>query len=119
VYGALAHPFAIRGDWVSVERIAKRMIGEGIKIDERFFYALLFAYARASPPEAQRAETAFTQALAVGSHTSQRTLRALACAIGRARYDELVEELVCCYDIPDVVINYVPEADVDATSLAL
>merc|ERR1719453_2082725 len=91
IYGALARPFAYKGDYEQVEKIAADMTAEGIPLNDYFLYMILLAYSRAKPRKADRAETAFHDAISSGIQINDRVLKALSSATGRARCAEIVQ----------------------------
>eukprot|EP00929_Paragymnodinium_shiwhaense_P001007 TRINITY_DN101219_c0_g1_i1.p1 TRINITY_DN101219_c0_g1~~TRINITY_DN101219_c0_g1_i1.p1 ORF type:complete len:613 (-),score=137.69 TRINITY_DN101219_c0_g1_i1:134-1822(-) len=92
-YAALARPFAYRGDWTEVERIAGIMASERVRPNEFFLYAQLLAYANAQPKMPQRAERCFRDAVRMGIQANDRITGVLARVLGRGRCNELVKEL--------------------------
>jgi len=92
-YAALARPYAYRGDWGEVERIALDMDEHGIAPNEYFLYAHLLSYATARPRQAQRAEQCFRDALSRRLKANDHVVSALARAVGGDRCVELMDEL--------------------------
>merc|ERR1719258_783279 len=92
-YAALARPFAHKGDWEEVERLAEQMQSEGLEMNEYFLYALLLAYASAKPRQAERAEQAFRDARSMKVEINKHVLTALARAVGRAKANQLAQDL--------------------------
>lgn len=102
VYGTLVHPFAYRGDWVTVEEIAREMVADGIAMNDYVLYSRLMAFSRGKPKQAELAEAAFLQGMRSGLKANIRIIKALGWAVGRNRcaelasltgYSKLVEEL--------------------------
>merc|ERR1719231_1928320 len=94
-YAALARPFAHKGDWQEVERLAEQMQSEGLQMNEYFLYALLLAYASAKPRQAERAEQCFRDAMSMKVATNKHVMTALARAVGRAKANQLGQDLSC------------------------
>jgi len=92
-YASMARPFAHHGDWREVEHLSQQMADDGLVMNEYFLYTLLLAYASARPREATRAEAAFRKSRAEGVPANRHVLAALARATGRARCQELTQEL--------------------------
>merc|ERR1719487_1127546 len=92
-YAALARPFAHAGNWAEVEKIAEEMQQEGLAMNEYFLYALLLAYANAKPRQAERAEQAFRDARSMRVDMNKHVLTALARALGRAKANQLLQDL--------------------------
>merc|ERR1719424_374022 len=92
-YAALARPFAYRGDYVEVERIACLMAQDNIRPNEYFIYAQLLAYACAKPRQSARAESCFRMAVHSGIKENDHIIGALSRAVGQGRCQELMDEL--------------------------
>lgn len=92
-YAALARPYAHRGDWKEVERIAGEMATNRVIANEYFIYAQILSYATARPRQAQRAEACFREALRIGLKANDHVISALVRAVGRERCEELMQEL--------------------------
>jgi pentatricopeptide repeat protein len=99
-YSALARPFAYRGDWVEVERIAKEMSTHGVRSNEYFLYAQLLSYATSKPRQDERAEQCFRQALRSRLKANDHVVTALSRAVGRSRCIELMQELCNGRSVP-------------------
>jgi len=92
-YAALARPFAYRGDYMEVERIADMMVHEKLQPNDYFVYAQLLAYATAKPRQAARAEACFRSFKQTGAKENDYVIGVLARAVGSARCQELTSEL--------------------------
>jgi len=92
-YAALARPFAHKGDWQEVEKLGEQMQCEGLRMNEYFLYAMLLAYASARPRQVERAEQCFRDAVKMRVDPNKHVLTALARAVGRAKANQLVQEL--------------------------
>ncbi|CAE8676359.1 unnamed protein product, partial [Polarella glacialis] len=92
-YSALARPFAHRGDWQEVERLAEEMSQQGFRMNEYFVYAQLMAYANAKPSQPDRAEAIFRESCAKGVEANKHIMMALSRALGRSKSTQLAREL--------------------------
>merc|ERR1719379_1779360 len=92
-YSALARPFAYRGDWKTVEDLAREMEAAGTASNEYFLYAQLLAYTSAKQRQPARAEAAFRAAMAKGIAVNDHVLGALQRVMGKQRATALVDEL--------------------------
>jgi pentatricopeptide repeat protein len=99
-YSSLAKPFAYRGDWVEVERIAKEMSTRGVRPNEFFVYTHLVSYASTKPRQDERAEQCFRQALRSGVKANDHVVTALSRAVGRSRCIDLMAELCNGRSVP-------------------
>jgi len=99
-YAALARPFAYKGDWMMVERIAKEMSENSVWPNEYFLYAQLLSYATTRPRQSERAEKCFRDALKSGLKANDHVVCALARAVGRERCTELMAELCNGRSVP-------------------
>jgi pentatricopeptide repeat protein len=92
-YAALARPFAYKGDWEEVDRIAEILAMDGVRPNEYFVYAQLLAYATARPRQAQRAERCFRKAMQHGLEANDHIVGALTRATTKQRAEAILEEL--------------------------
>eukprot|EP00747_Dinoflagellata_sp_TGD_P083868 gnl/TRDRNA2_/TRDRNA2_162289_c0_seq3.p1 gnl/TRDRNA2_/TRDRNA2_162289_c0~~gnl/TRDRNA2_/TRDRNA2_162289_c0_seq3.p1 ORF type:complete len:655 (-),score=128.58 gnl/TRDRNA2_/TRDRNA2_162289_c0_seq3:235-2199(-) len=92
-FAALARPYAYRGSWIEVERIAEEMSAAGVDSNEYFLYAQILAYGMGRPRQAGRAEEVFRDAVSQGFKVNEHVGRALRRAVGYNRCKELVQEL--------------------------
>eukprot|EP00929_Paragymnodinium_shiwhaense_P075852 TRINITY_DN3883_c0_g1_i2.p1 TRINITY_DN3883_c0_g1~~TRINITY_DN3883_c0_g1_i2.p1 ORF type:complete len:569 (+),score=166.07 TRINITY_DN3883_c0_g1_i2:136-1842(+) len=92
IYSALAKPYAYRGAYAEVERIAELMESEGIAMNDYFLYSLLLAYSRVKPRESARAEAAFVRAMKQGIPMNDRIKKVLGSAVGFARSEQLCRQ---------------------------
>eukprot|EP00927_Polykrikos_kofoidii_P051388 TRINITY_DN45189_c0_g1_i1.p1 TRINITY_DN45189_c0_g1~~TRINITY_DN45189_c0_g1_i1.p1 ORF type:complete len:649 (-),score=101.98 TRINITY_DN45189_c0_g1_i1:287-2233(-) len=99
-YAALARPFAYRGDWEEVERLEKCLLRDGVETNEYFIYAQLLSYAAARPQQTERAERCFRSALAKGIPANDHIVNVLCRAMGRARCQDLLDELCDGRQVP-------------------
>jgi pentatricopeptide repeat protein len=97
-YAALARPFAYKGDFKTVERIADEMKSKGVAPNEYFLYAQLLSYSTTRPRQGERAERCFREGLHMGLKPNDHVVGALARAVGRDRATELMAEL--CEGMP-------------------
>eukprot|EP00747_Dinoflagellata_sp_TGD_P093506 gnl/TRDRNA2_/TRDRNA2_165784_c0_seq4.p1 gnl/TRDRNA2_/TRDRNA2_165784_c0~~gnl/TRDRNA2_/TRDRNA2_165784_c0_seq4.p1 ORF type:complete len:621 (+),score=141.56 gnl/TRDRNA2_/TRDRNA2_165784_c0_seq4:57-1865(+) len=91
-YASLARPFAHKGDWEEVERLADELVSHKLAMNEYFLYAQLLAYACAKPKQPGRAEKAFKDAHSRGLDMNAHVTAALGRAVGRTRAAEIRKE---------------------------
>jgi len=92
-YSSLALSFANRGDWQQVELLLLDMTTDGIAMSDYFLYALLLAYASATPKQGRRAETAIREAVRKGIQINDQLVAGLSRALGRPAAEALLREL--------------------------
>jgi len=98
-FTSLARPFAHTGQWQEVEVLAQQIVTSGLVMNEYFLYTLLLSYATAKPRQAERAASAFRDAVASGVEANTHVLAALSRAVGRPRAMQLAQDLCPGHDL--------------------
>jgi pentatricopeptide repeat domain-containing protein 1 len=105
-YASLARPYAHKGDWEAVERLAQTMKSEGLEMNEYFLYAQLLAYATAQPRQSARAEQTLREAVRSGIKVNKFVVTAAVRAMGRMRCDQILSEMASSTDASKIPPRY-------------
>lgn len=92
-YSSLLRPHARKGNYQEAERLMQAMKEDGIRGNEFFLNQVLCSYANASPPQPDRAEIAFREAVKQGVKMNEFLHTSVRKALGKERAEGVLAEL--------------------------